>query len=229
MKVIDLANALRNKGYAVSVYKRPDGGYRITSINGMTFKTSDNRGNEAARSLVGQGGLSNVQKAQRFEAARFARVAHKATIGLPKMTKREKSKLAKMNKLAKKLKAPHVSATQFRQAKKRNKRGAAAFKTMKNTLLKFMDVAMVGSVYWFLGLLEEEADLFPKTIAYLNKYRYSQSDTALMSCHDIYYSCQASGFDPAQCAQADSDMAELLKEGHSQVMQNYKDFKAPIL
>ena len=51
MTIIDIIEELTKEGYNVSFYKRKDGGYRITRINGERFRGS--KGNQRAREITG--------------------------------------------------------------------------------------------------------------------------------------------------------------------------------
>ncbi len=52
MRTSKVVEQLRNQGHKVSVYKRPDGGIRITKIDGIKFTLSE--GNAFARELIGK-------------------------------------------------------------------------------------------------------------------------------------------------------------------------------
>ena len=71
MKLTELANALRKQGHNVTLYKRPDGGYRVSSIDGLKFSISGNTGNDYARGLLGDS-LSAKQYEQRAKARPLA-------------------------------------------------------------------------------------------------------------------------------------------------------------
>lgn len=64
-RVIELIKELQDLGYEVSYFKRKDGGYLITSINGESYRGA--KGNERARQLTGTS-LSTAQKLQRVNA-----------------------------------------------------------------------------------------------------------------------------------------------------------------
>ena len=51
MRIQDIIKELQESGYSVSFYKRKDGGYRITRINGESYSGSS--GNNRARLIVG--------------------------------------------------------------------------------------------------------------------------------------------------------------------------------
>lgn len=119
MRVKDMISALRSKGHAVSVYTRPDGGVRITAIDGKRYASSGNKGNEQARKILNVS-LSPRQRSQRATAGRSGRTAHKLKVyvqeneskklasgyhSVEKITKKEKAFLRKYNRTAKKLNA----------------------------------------------------------------------------------------------------------------------------
>lgn len=47
-----IAKELEKRGHKVKVYVRPDGGLRITEIDGIKFHSSNNKGNDFARNLL---------------------------------------------------------------------------------------------------------------------------------------------------------------------------------
>lgn len=51
IKVVTLISILRSRGHSVKFYRRPDGSYRITEINGVTYTGST--GNKVARQILG--------------------------------------------------------------------------------------------------------------------------------------------------------------------------------
>lgn len=64
MKLINIVEQLRELGYEVDYYSRPEGGVRIKSINGQHFKGSE--GGKQARKIVGETawGRHNIPKAK---------------------------------------------------------------------------------------------------------------------------------------------------------------------
>lgn len=71
MKLTEVANVLRKQGHTVTLYKRPDGGYRVSSIDGLKFSIGGNAGNDYARNLLGAS-LSRKQYEQREKARPLA-------------------------------------------------------------------------------------------------------------------------------------------------------------
>lgn len=56
-----IVKELAKQGHKVKVYERPDGGLRITEIDGIKFPSSNNKGNDFARNLLNEH-LSEKQK-----------------------------------------------------------------------------------------------------------------------------------------------------------------------
>lgn len=56
-----IVEELEKQGHNVKVYERPDGGLRITEIDGIKFPSSNNKGNDFARNLLNEH-LSEKQK-----------------------------------------------------------------------------------------------------------------------------------------------------------------------
>lgn len=117
MNVKKMISALTAKGYNVGVYHRPDGGVRITSINGVKYGSSGGAGNNAARKILGVS-LTAKQKAQRSIAGKASAKGHKLSVyvqegeagGLTRgkhkavsITKKEKAFLRKYNAAVRKL------------------------------------------------------------------------------------------------------------------------------
>ena len=82
MTILNIIKQLQEAGYDISFYKRKDGGYRITRINGQRFTGSS--GNETARKIVG---------AELSEARKQALMKLKTPKGKGSYNKRRKSKV----------------------------------------------------------------------------------------------------------------------------------------
>lgn len=79
MTIKKVVEALRAQGHKVKVYVRPDGGQRITKIDGLKFSVSGNEGNDFGRGLIGDT-LTKKQYEQRRTIQPLAQEGKQATI-----------------------------------------------------------------------------------------------------------------------------------------------------
>ena len=79
MTIKRVVEALRAQGHKVKVYVRPDGGQRITKIDGLKFSVSGNEGNDFGRGLIGHT-LTKKQYEQRRTIQPLAQEGKQATI-----------------------------------------------------------------------------------------------------------------------------------------------------
>lgn len=79
MTIKKVVEALRAQGHKVKVYVRPDGGQRITKIDGIKFSVSGNEGNDFGRGLIGDT-LTKKQYEQRRTIQPLAQEGKQATI-----------------------------------------------------------------------------------------------------------------------------------------------------
>lgn len=79
MTIKKVVEALRAQGHKVKVYIRPDGGQRITKIDGIKFSVSGNEGNDFGRGLIGDT-LTKKQYEQRRTIQPLAQEGKQATI-----------------------------------------------------------------------------------------------------------------------------------------------------
>lgn len=88
MRTSKIVSLLREQGHRVSVYKRPDGGIRITSIDGVKFSLSE--GNNFGRELV-NAPVSSKSYTQRRKASQYAVEGKKRQrLKMPSLTIRKK-------------------------------------------------------------------------------------------------------------------------------------------
>ena len=79
MTIKKVVEALRAQGHKVKVYVRPDGGQRITKIDGIKFAVGGNEGNDFGRGLIGDS-LTKKQYEQRRTIQPLAQEGKQATI-----------------------------------------------------------------------------------------------------------------------------------------------------
>lgn len=171
MKVLSLVTELTAAGHSVNFIQRPDGGIRITGIDGQQFSSGSSKGNEAARRILGKGELSKSQRSQRSEAGLLTFEAHKYTNKkIERLTKREKKELRKLNRLSKKRGGVRVGMKQARQSKV-GQRGNTKelFRSIKNQIRHAMDIAYAKGIEKWREWLEEK---YP-VIIIVNKLSYS--------------------------------------------------------
>lgn len=93
MTIKKIAELLKRQGHKVTLYKRPDGGYRVTKIDGIKFDVGGNAGNDFARNLAGRD-ITRAQVEQRRKAQPLA-LAGKTETKYPTRTTK-KGKIVKM-------------------------------------------------------------------------------------------------------------------------------------
>lgn len=216
MNVKNMIAALRSKGHSVGVYHRPDGGVRITSIDGVKYKGSAG-GNNAARQILGVS-LSAKQKSQRAQAGTQSISGHKLRVYVQKgeklaagyhkaakITKEEKNFLRKYNKAVKELGAPiferkgqgaknksksievpRITSEYFRKGKTRF--GAAEeMRRLTNNLRKALGFAYPASVQMAIEKLKLTGRAYPRTIEYLRTHENEINDAYLIAALDLAY------------------------------------------
>lgn len=99
MKMIDIINQLIREGYNVKFFKRKDGGYQITSINGKSYRAKE--GNMRAREILGvqlkESALRQRKKAS--EQSKEIRTARKKGKKIKKIDKELEKKIRRVQRL----------------------------------------------------------------------------------------------------------------------------------
>lgn len=99
MKVIEIINQLIKEGYNVNFFKRKDGGYQITSINGKSYRAKE--GNMRAREILGiqlkESALRQRKKAS--EQSKEIRTARKKGKKIKKIDKELEKKIRRVQRL----------------------------------------------------------------------------------------------------------------------------------
>lgn len=187
MQVRDMVQALTDKGHLVTYYVRPDGGLRITSIDGERFSISGNAGNERARKILGTS-LSARQKSQRATAALEAKQGHLVTSQKPRLSKSEKKALKKANVALKKLGKEKIGAKQARQSRGRSTSTKEFVRKLKSQVRHHIGIAYSKNVEWLISWLELKR-IFPKVREWLKDHISTSliSDSALASVHEEAY------------------------------------------
>jgi hypothetical protein len=219
MKTIDVIANLRAQGYSVEYWKRPDGGVRITSINGLTYSMTGGKGNAAAREILGQG-LSTSQRAQR-QAASLRTLEGHSTADLPKLTASERKWLRKMNYKYKKIAGKRIGMHQARRNKFYNHSSREMKRAITNTIKHSLHIAYRANVEWTIAMLENTSsskEAYRDVINYLKRHINQIQDESLHSVHQLLYAAQAED----NCAEA---MLQILKEGTALVKESLSLFK----
>ena len=99
MKIKQVIETLREKGFNVSFYKRKDGGIRITRINGQTFRGSE--GNTEARKIVG----TDLSELQKRALSKLTTPKGKGTYNLRRKEKIDKEAIKEIQRLQRKYRA----------------------------------------------------------------------------------------------------------------------------
>lgn len=182
---IELKNELESRGYKVTYYRRPDGGIRITSINGVKYKLSE--GNTAAKILTGARYLSKKEVAQRKKASPYA-----YSKSLPKLTKKEIKFVRHYNRLVKKMKSGVKVKLKTARVNKAKFGFRETKKSMSHALFHGMGIAYSLDVEAFQNKLIatnflDAARAIEKSITYKNKGHAAIMDTSLIKEMDYWY------------------------------------------
>lgn len=215
MNTRGLVSELMAKGHQVTFYNRPDGGIRITQIDGMSFAVTGGAGNQKAREILGEGKLSDRQKSQRYEAREKTIESHRVLQGFPKLTTSEKIRFRKMNRVLRRLEQTTIGSKQARQSKGAHKNTRELFRAMKNIIRHSLDIAYRKSVEAMSAWLAQ-FDIMPKVQAFLNdpKNRDLISEMSLEHIRELAYDVKNGAKEDAQ---ADNDGMEFLEEGRSRI------------
>ena len=228
MQVKGIVEALIKSGNKVKYHIRPDGGIRITEINGIGYSAGGAKGNQAARKMLNVA-LSAPQRSQRYAAGTLTLLSHKRSAAYPSLTKQEKKKLRKLSRIAKKVGSPRIGSKQARLSKGRHQGSLADYiASQKNNFTHALDIAYPASVDWNVAIFSDWSDgQLEKSIAFLIRYRTTQSDSAMSHAREILYrtknDVELSKKDAAALWQtADNEILEILKEGHARISFNIK-------
>lgn len=226
MNTRGLVSELMAKGHQVTFYNRPDGGIRITQIDGMTFAMTGGEGNQKAREILGEGQLSERQKSQRYEAREKTIESHRVLQGFPKLTTSEKIRFRKMNRVLRQLKQKTIGSKQARQSKGAHKNSRELFRAMKNIVRHASDIAYRKGVEAMSAWLSQFG-IMPRVQAFLNdpKNRDLISEMSLQRIKELAYDVNNHTKDEAQ---ADDEGVAFLEEGRSRlklILGQYKKIK----
>lgn len=223
MQVRDMVQALTNQGHLVTYYIRPDGGLRITSIDGQRFSISGNAGNDAARKMLGTS-LTAQQKSQRATAAVEAAKGHKVSPMKPKLTGKEKKTIKKLNRLLKKYKKKAIGMEQARQARGRKSSAKDFLKSLTAQAKRLLDIAYTGNIEWLEEWLDTRG-LMPLVVEWLenNKEKGLVSDSALVQVQELTYKLFGNQMTEAE---ATEQALEFLNEGASRIKASVKGYWA---
>ena len=219
MKTIDVIANLRAQGYSVEYWKRPDGGVRITSINGLAYSMTGGKGNAAAREILGQG-LSTSQKAQRQTASLRTLEGH-STNDLPKLTASERKWLRKMNYKYKKIAGKRIGMHQARRNKFYNHSSLLMKRAITNTIKHSLHIAYRASVEWTIAMLSNNSaskEAYEDVIKYLQRHINQIRDESLDAVHQLLYHANGNQTN----AEA---MLDALKEGHKLIKEALRVFR----
>ena len=181
MKTIDVIIQLQQKGVNIEFYERPDGGVRVTKINGKSFSKASSKGNTLARQLLKVNPISKKQKEHLK--------ANRKSISKSKLTEREKKRLKEYNKRVKKLNKELKPLSNKTARKRKAKEGTQSLmKALKNNIRHYSGYAYRANVEWFIGVLEAtDPNGYAQVISYLKRHINTIQDDALTSCHELFY------------------------------------------
>lgn len=197
-KVVEL---LRAQGRQVSVYKRPDGGLRITKIDGIKFTLSE--GNNFARQLVGED-LGRTMYEQRRRASipalegKRRQKAKRPSLTIRKKDtseiKRQKQQVKRaLRKARKSMKTKKISAEQVVKKIKREGYSKTA-KGLLNTARHEAGLAYAGQVVAlrdFVAVVYEMANLdSSKETSLLDSNREWFADAYISFAYNALYEIQ---------------------------------------
>lgn len=225
MQVRDMVQALTNQGHLVTYYIRPDGGLRITSIDGQRFSISGNAGNDAARKMLGTS-LTAQQKSQRATAAVEAAKGHKVSPMKPKLTGKEKKTIKKLNRLLRKMKKKIFGMEQARQARARKPTTKEFLQSLKSQTKRLLDIAYTGNVEWLIEWLYSK-NIMKKVISWLNRNKTNNTiaDSALVQVQEWAYKLLNGEISEAE---AENSSLEVLREGASRIKASIKGYYSGI-
>lgn len=220
MKVLSLVTELTAAGHSVNFIQRPDGGIRITGIDGRQFSSGGSKGNETARRILEKGELSKSQRSQRAEAGLLTVEAHKYTNKkIEKLTKREKKELRKLNRISKKRGGVRVGMKQARQSKIGQKgKTKELFRSLKNQIRHAMDIMYAKSINTWRQWIEQDHPELVKTIAFLRNPANSNytSETSIQTVRDLIYN-NDNHVTNYTTEQLDQYCRDALEEGKSRI------------
>lgn len=237
MKTAKVVELLRQQGHKVSTYKRPDGGIRITKIDGIKFSLSD--GNAFGRELVNA--PQSVQEyTQRRKASQYALEGKKRqkakmpslTIRKSDSAKRKKEKRAVKRALQKARKVMRESAPTTEQISKKIKREGYT-----RTATKLLNTArhtaglsypeQVDSLRDYLMMVFEQAGMdYSNEVALLNANREHFADKFIKLAYEDLYELQKAVRDgrPQLLEGLRAQVSQALAQGALQGYEIYKSF-----
>lgn len=202
MKAIDIVKKLRSEGHKISIYKRPDGGIRVTKVDGIKFSKGNSEGTNYIRELA-KVNLSEKQYTQRRkneQAARDGKRRQKAKMpsltfrkGDSKETRKNKRAVKKALKRARKYRT--VNMRQVSQRLKREGYGST-IKALENISRKESGLAYpanVDNLGDFIKMVLADAGQTTKGETIANKcYRNNQwfADTGIQRANSVLYMIQ---------------------------------------
>lgn len=226
MTIADVIASLRAGGHTINIYKRPDGGVRVTGIDGSVFSASSAQGNALARTIAGEGELSQTQRSQRMEAGAKAKYGHKVEIFVknekgetvkvakPKLSAFEKARLRRLNRLAKITGAPKVGMAEARKRKGKHGSTRELWEAIKNNIRKKTGLGFSNYAGWLIERFNH-FNVFQKTSAFLSKHSDSISYSALERIHDVFYSWLTMK-DLRDEAALDEETLRMAKQGYAE-------------
>lgn len=221
----------QEQGHYIKIYKRKDGGVRVTEIDGVKFSGSS--GNKALRSLTGAGYLTKKQKiALRKNRKRVSKT----------LSKEEAKIFDKINKQRKKAGLKPIKKVTARKARYRTKSRRGSKKKfydmlsrMAHAVIKKLGFAEAKNVQAFIAQLQNCATTpnangqtyeFEKTITYLNRNMLAIKDSSLMDARAIAYDWQLGYIEGAA---ADNEMVDILTKGTKELEGIVKTYNEDIL
>lgn len=191
-RLIEAIKLAQEQGHIIEFYKRKDGGYRITSVDGKKYKGSE--GNQAVRKITGKGALSGKQK--------IALSKGRAKISKGKLSKKESKKFAKINKVRKKVGLSPIKKIKARKVKKSKsgkKKLDDMMDRMTNAIKKKLGFANEGNITSLIAQLTLESTTpneigaiydFSAVIDYLKANSKYIMDTSVLYCIATLYDYQ---------------------------------------
>lgn len=169
---------LREQGHSVETYRRPDGGVRITAIDGMRFAKSGAEGNNLGRSMTG----TFMSKAQTIQRKRANRAVIRFTAKQKKIIQKAQRQVKKASKKqgdTYRLKAKAIKQNIKRVGWK------AALKTIKNVLRHKLGGAYEAETEWWAEMLDQNN--MPATAEWIRAHPSRVSWQAINTIHDLFY------------------------------------------
>lgn len=194
MRVTDIVRELIAQGHTVELYWRPDGGQRITRIDGRYFSKTGAEGNNAGRKLL-NAPLPKAERKQRELARR--------NITRP-ISKSEKSILRKINK---RLKHAGQRPMSLRKARKQKKELGFKeyYRKVKRTLRHYQGYAYQANIDWAIEVFGSKD--MSRTVAFLERHRNIIFDSSLYDAVTVAYKVP----DTLTVEEGDRKALEILK------------------